>query len=83
MRSYSEHLIETGDSVTLLERWMDLNQSGNVVRNVVQESDTLTFGDQMFAWEDLDAAAGVYIVGFIVEDLDGNAYPTFTQMTVR
>jgi hypothetical protein len=62
---------------------MDLDQNGNVVRNAVQEGKTLTFGDQMFTWEDLDAAAGEYIVGFIVEDLDGNAYPVFTQVTVR
>jgi hypothetical protein len=74
---------QSGDRVTILERWMDLDQNGNVVRTAVQEGETLTFGDQMFTWEDLDAAAGVYIVGFIVEDLDGNAYPTFTQVTVR
>jgi hypothetical protein len=54
-----------------------------VVRSAVEEGQTLTFGDQMFTWEDLDAAAGEYIVGFIVEDLDGKAYPVFTQVTVR
>jgi hypothetical protein len=78
-----EIIPQTGDTVTILERWMDLDQSGNVVRSAVQEGQTLTFGDQMFTWEDLDAAAGEYIVGFIVEDLDGNAYPVFTQVTVR
>jgi hypothetical protein len=78
-----EIIPQTGDTITILERWMDLDQSGNVVRNAVQEGQTLTFGDQMFTWEDLDAAAGEYIVGFIVEDLDGNAYPVFTQVTVR
>jgi hypothetical protein len=78
-----EIIPQTGDSITLLERWMDLDQRGNVVRTAVQAGDTLTFGDQMFTWEDLEAAAGVYIVGFIVEDLDGNAYPMFTQVTVR
>jgi hypothetical protein len=78
-----EIIPQTGDTVTILERWMDLDQNGNVVRTAVQAGETLTFGDQMFTWEDLDAAAGEYIVGFIVEDLDGNAYPVFTQVTVR
>ena len=52
-------------------------------QNATQQGQTLTFGDQMFTWEDLDAAAGEYIVGFIVEDLDGNATPVFTQVSVR
>jgi hypothetical protein len=78
-----EIIPQTGDTVTILERWMDLDQNGNVVRSAVEEGQTLTFGDQMFTWEDLDAAAGEYIVGFIVEDLDGKAYPVFTQVTVR
>ncbi len=31
----------------------------------------------------MNAAAGVYVVGFIVEDLDGNQYPVYTQVTVE
>jgi hypothetical protein len=34
-------------------------------------------------WEDLDAAAGEYIVGFVVEDLDGNAYEAFSAVAVE
>jgi hypothetical protein len=48
-----------------------------------QEGGTLTFGDQMFIWEELDAAPGEYIVGFIVEDLDGNSYEVFTGVIVE
>jgi hypothetical protein len=48
-----------------------------------QEGGSLTFGDQMFMWEDLDAAAGEYIVGFVVEDLDGNSYESFSAVTVE
>jgi hypothetical protein len=43
----------------------------------------LTFSDQMFTWEELDAAAGPYVVGFVVEDLDGNATQSIAQITVR
>jgi hypothetical protein len=31
----------------------------------------------------MDAAAGVYIVGFIVEDLDGNTYEVYVQVNVQ
>ena len=42
-----------------------------------------TFGDQPFVWEVLDAAAGEYVVGFVVEDLDGNELERFVQVTVE
>jgi hypothetical protein len=37
----------------------------------------------MFLWEELDAAAGAYIVGFIVEDLDGETFETYERVTVE
>jgi len=43
----------------------------------------MIFGDQMFSWETLDAAPGLYILDFIVEDLDGKAYKTFSQVSVE
>jgi len=43
----------------------------------------LTFGDTPFVWKSLDAAAGDYVVGFIVEDIDGNQFPTYTDVTVK
>jgi hypothetical protein len=73
----------TGDQVTILERWMDLEQSGNAVQMATQEGETLTFGEQTFEWQELDAAAGQYVVGFIVEDLDGNQYPVYEQVRVE
>ncbi|MCA9925994.1 MAG: hypothetical protein KC421_26665 [Anaerolineales bacterium] len=74
---------ESGDTFTVLERWIDLDASGNVVQNTTQEGGTLTFSDQPITWEALDAAAGDYIVGFVVTDLDGNAYQAFGEVTVR
>ncbi len=79
----SEIIPQTGDQFTVLERWLDLDASGNVSQTVEQLGDTLTFGSQTLRWVELDAAAGEYIVGFIVEDLDGNAYQVFTQVTVE
>jgi hypothetical protein len=72
----------TGDSFTVLEKWMDLGQGGKVEQISAQQGDTLFFGDQMFTWEELDAAPGPYIVGFIVEDLDGNPRQVYEQLIV-
>jgi hypothetical protein len=78
-----EIIPQPGDTFTVLEHWLDLDQQGNVSQVATQPGDTLTFGDQTFTWEDLDAAAGEYIVGFIAEDLDGNATQVFDRVTVQ
>jgi clostripain len=78
-----EIIPQAGDQFTVLERWLDMDDSGNVVGSETQEAGTLTFTDQTFTWVDLDAAAGEYVVGFIVEDFDGNEFPAYTQITVR
>ncbi len=74
---------QTGDTFTVLEQWLDLDGNGRVAQSVTQEGGTLTFGDEMFFWIDLDAAPGPYIVGFIVEDLDGNKTEVFQQVIVE
>ena len=73
----------SGDSFTVLEKWFDLDGQGNVAGTAVQEGGTLTFSDQPFVWEVLDAAAGDYVVGFVVEDLDGDEIERFVQVTVE
>jgi hypothetical protein len=78
-----EIIPQSGDTFTVLEKWLDLDEQGNVVQEARQEGGTLTFGDQMFTWEELDAAVGAYVVGFIVEDLDGNPYQAYTSVTVE
>jgi len=74
---------QQGDRFTLLERWMDLDSQGKVVERASEEGGTLTFSDQMFSWQELDAAPGGYIVGFVAEDLDGNKYEVYTTVTVE
>jgi hypothetical protein len=72
---------QAGDQFTILEQWMDQGQNNGAI--TTQEGATLTFSDQPFTWQELDAAAGAYIVGFIVEDLDGNRTPVYEQVTVQ
>ncbi len=74
---------QPGDRFTLFEKWLDLASDGSVHETVYQPGQTLTFGSTPFTWEQLYAAQGDYIVGFIIADLDGNQYPVYTQITVR
>ncbi len=74
---------QVGDTFTLLEQWMDLDQGGNVTAVATQDGETLTFGKQPFTWKTLDAAAGDYLVGFIIEDLDGSPKFVFNRVTVQ
>jgi hypothetical protein len=72
-----------GDTFTIYEKWMDVDANGAVTGTVQEQGDTLTFGAQPFEWVELYAAAGDYVIGFIVEDLDGNQYPVYTSLTVQ
>ena len=78
-----EIIPQVGDQFTVLETWQDLDENGRVINTETQEAGTLTFSDSTLIWVDLDAAAGEYVVGFIVEDFDGNQFPTYTSITVR
>jgi hypothetical protein len=71
-----------GDAFTITEEWMDLNAQGSVMQTAAEDGETLTFSGETWTWQDLTAAAGDYVIGFIVEDLDGNEYPIYDQITV-
>jgi hypothetical protein len=75
--------VQPGDTFAVLDKWLDLDQNGNVIEAASQKGKTLTFGSQGFTWKELDAAAGDYVVGFIVEDLDGKQQTVFAQITVK
>ncbi len=72
-----------GDSFTVLEKWYDLDAQGRVANVAAQEGGTLTFGEEPWTWVELDAPVGNYVVGFIVEDLDGNPTQTYAQIAVE
>jgi hypothetical protein len=73
-----------GDTFTILQKWMDLDASGNVTQVVEVPGDTLTFtNNSVFTWSAVYAPAGDYLVGFMVSDLDGNTSQTFTRITMQ
>lgn len=73
---------QQGDRFTLLQKWMEASSPGGT-QAVYENGETLVFGSQPFTWEQLFAASGEYLVGFLIEDLDGNQYPVYTQITVQ
>ena len=72
-----------GDSFTIWYRWMDLDSAGNVTDVVYEDGPELVFGASAFAWEQVYAPDGEYLVGFLVSDLDGNLTQAFIQVSVQ
>ena len=73
---------QAGDTFTLFENWLEPDGSGGL-KTVTFRGDSLTFGSQPIIWKELYAAAGDYVVGFIVTDLDGVSKEVYTQITVK
>lgn len=72
-----------GDSFTVQEQWTDMDAEGNVVGSAYEAGATVTFGEgETLRWTELNAAPGQYVVGFVVEDLDGNEKATYAPVTV-
>ena len=78
-----EIIPQAGDTFTVVDQWLDLDASGQVASTAEQEGATLTFSDEPFAWREVFAGAGEYIVGVIVQDRDGNRQEVYTTITVR
>jgi hypothetical protein len=76
-----EITMQAGDQFTVLYTVQTEDENGEVMTSY-QEGDTFTYGDQGFMWEEVTAPAGNYVVGFIVEDFDGNTYSRFAPIEV-
>jgi hypothetical protein len=77
-------LPQTGDTFAIQEKWFDLDAQGNVQKTAYQAgSTTLTFNGRPFTWQETYAAAGDYILGFNVTDLDGNSREVYSQVQVK
>jgi len=72
-----------GDTFTLLDKWLQLDEQGNVTSTDLFEGQTLQFTGKAFTWGEEYAAPGSYIIGFLVTDLDGNSQQVLTPITVE
>ena len=71
-----------GDTFQLIENWMQATSSG-AYETVKEKGEILTFGDKSWTWEEQYAAAGDYVLGFVITDLDGRQVQIFQQATVK
>jgi len=75
---------QAGDTFTVQEKWLQLDSSGKVQNTVYQQgTTTLTFSGKPFTWQETYAAAGNYVIGFVVTDLDGNDREVYSPVTVK
>jgi len=72
-----------GDQFTVYEQWYDLDDNGQLGDVGYEFGGTLTFGEAQWTYEVLDGPAGDWVIGFIVEDLDGNRVETYADVTVE
>ncbi|MBL8044983.1 MAG: hypothetical protein JNL09_00500 [Anaerolineales bacterium] len=75
----SEITPETGDQFILINNYYDIANDDYYS----EEGAVLTFGDELPTWTTIDAPAGLYNVGFIAEDFDGNYAEVYTDIQVR
>jgi hypothetical protein len=77
-----EIIPQSGDQITLIETWLEPDGSGGY-RSVTENGTSLTFGSQAFTWKEMFAAAGDYMVGYVISDLDGNEKQVFGKITIK
>ena len=72
---------QAGDTFTIYDEWLefDKNPDGEFTDYL---GGTMTFGDTPFQFVPYNAYPGNYILGIIVEDLNGNTYPGFVEVVV-
>jgi hypothetical protein len=73
---------QMGDQFTISRQGMYLDE--NSEDDFYEEpGETLTFGQENFTWEEIPASAGIYVVGIIAEDFDGNQYPQYEVVEIK
>jgi hypothetical protein len=71
-----------GDRFNILAQWIPLGENVETITEY-KESGYLTFGETAWVWEEHPAAKGEYLVGIIAEDMDGNNYEEYVQVTAK
>lgn len=69
------------DQVSIYSQSISLEEDNTGI--LLTESGTLTFGEIAWTWESMDADPGEYVIGIIVEDMDGNTYEEYAPLGVE
>ncbi len=76
---------QPGDRFVVADWWLEEGEGGEVVWNYY-DGYAITFTgeeDQVIQWWSYDADPGDYLLGFIVEDMEGNLYEQYSWVTVQ
>jgi hypothetical protein len=76
-----EVLPTPGDVFTVVDTIMTEDENG-VAMFSYQEGESFTFGESAPTWEAYSAPAGLYVVGFVAVDFEGNWYYAYAPVEV-
>jgi len=71
---------QTGDTFTILEEWYEFDETGGKFVNY--EGATLAFTDEPFTMVPYYGYTGDYVLGILVEDMNGYLYEETVEVTV-
>ncbi len=74
---------DDGDQFTVLDQWIETGAEDEEMYYATSEGQTITFGDTPWTFVEDYGPSGEYVVGFIVEDMDGNQYEEYTSIWVE
>ena len=77
-----EATLEEGDTFTPWLLWQEYNEDTGYWEYVYYLGDTLNFSGEPFSIIAYDAFPGIYEVGIMAEDYDGNITESFTEITI-
>ncbi len=72
---------QAGDTFTILEEWYEFDETGGGF--VDYKGATLTFGDEPFKMVPYYGYTGDYVLGILVEDMNGYLYEETVEVTVK
>jgi clostripain len=77
-----EITLQEGDQFIILDKSISTDKNSNREYHF-KEAGKLTFDGTPWTWDVQTAQAGDYVVGFIAEDMDGNRYEQFAEITAE
>ncbi len=72
-----------GDTFTIWEQWLEFDDAAQDWTYIYYEGGVMTFGSQPFTIQPYYAFPGLYQVGIVAEDFDGNLVEEYIKVTVR
>lgn len=74
---------QPGDTFTIQQQYLSLDENVSEEDSLfAQDGGMLTFGQAKFTWEEMQPEAGGYVIGILVEDMDGNIIEQYDAVGV-